>query len=520
MKITAFFKNKKFRHGGLSVIMTAVFVAVIILINIAAGMLFKRFDISFDVSGNRIFSIDSETSAFLSALTDTVTITVMSREGDFAAYGEYHNQTNEILKRFNAASDKITLKYIDLMSNPDFAAKYKNELTQTSIIFESAENDRYKILYESDYLKRIYYDMQGNIVPEEYAEMYRVMYGYLGKDVFATAEDSFITAILAVTDENPINVGRLTGFGESRNPQTELLLEKNAYIIHDIDIVLSDIPEDFDFLIIDTPTADYSDSELAKISAWLDNDGKFGKTLLYFSPAFAETPNFDSFLRDWGIEVERAYVFQRDGRYGLSGEGLGMNVQYYVPHDFTEDFNPSYQVYGGLMRHVRQVFEARSNMTTRPLISTYDGAVILPFSVNDDDSDFDMEKAPTGAFSVAVQSTKTRYEGDGFDAYKVTSDILVFGSGQETGGGNGNLFNPYFMSMQNSNNAEFFINMMNGISGKDTETTITITPKSFSVPLFEITENQTRIIGIIFMLALPLTVVAVGVVIWIRRIRK
>ena len=503
-----FFSNKKLKHGSLSIILTAVFIAAVIMVNIVADLVLERLDLTFDVSAGRMYSIEEETSRYLADLTDKVTITVMSREGDFVTLmsGDYYNQTNEILKRFAGANGNITLRYMDLMSSPDFAANYKG-LTEGSIVIESKETGRYKVLTAEDYFHITYYDLRsGDQISAEDFMMYRSfgLEGYIYTDISAGAESAFLSAFLSVTDVDPVYVGITTGFGESVNGQMGFLLERNAYNISSIDLVTGDIPPEIDFIIIDSPSADYTLDALTKLGKWLDNNGNFGKTVMYMSHDSAETPNIDSFLSEWGIEVERAFVVQLDSRYTAPNESMGVSFQYYEPKEFNNGLNPNYNIFGGFIRHTKQVFEAKTNMTTTPILSAYEGAALYPFTQISSDTEWDYNAAERGAFPVGVMSEKIRYSEDN-EAF--TSNVIVFGGS--------NIFSEGLMSMRNANNAEYFINMMNDINGKDG--VITIAPKSFGVATFDISAEQSKTIGIIFALILPLAVIILGVVIWLKR---
>ncbi|MCL2035813.1 MAG: GldG family protein [Oscillospiraceae bacterium] len=518
-KFTKIFTSKKFKHGGLSILLTVIFITGVVLVNIIAGMLLERFDVKVDTSANRIFSIEEDTAAFLRDLDDEVTLTVLSRENDFITEGgfsEFYNQTNEILKRFAAASNgKITIHYLDLASNPDFADKYENALSPTSIIVESKTTLRHRILNDGDYLEVSYFDPDGNPVSEEYAGFYS-MYGMLQTDVSAAAERELLSAILAVSDVEPTHVAfAVTGFNESKNEFLEELLSMNAYNVSEIDMVKTvTIEPELDFIIIDSPTADYTDAALEKLNNWLNNDGLLGKTLIYITHESASTPNLDAFLEShWGIQVERAFVFQRDPRYATADQALQINVQYYQPQEYLERLNPNFEIHGELMRKVNRVFEERSNMRTFSLLSSYEGSVVLPFEALAEGVDWNPDMARQGAFDVAVQSSKIRYETDGLTSKEITSNVIVFGGGRR----GGNALNPYFMAQRNNNNTGFFINMMATISGKTVN--ISVAPKSFIVTSFQITAENARIIALVFMLFLPVAVVATGIIVWFKRSR-
>jgi hypothetical protein len=517
-KILSFFNKKKFKHGGVSVLFTAVFIAIIILINIIAGLVLDRLDISVDLTADRMFSIEADTVQYLSGLTDNVTIVVASRENDFIniSGGGFYNQTNEILKRFAGASPNITLSYMDIMSNPNFFKDYEGAIPG-SVIIKSQGTLRHKMLDAEDYFHATYYDLRnGNpISREDYQAMNSMgMSGMVTADVSAGAEIAFLSAILSVTDTNPINVGFTTGYAETKNEQLELNLQRYAYTNREVDLVTEDIDPKLDMIIIHSPKTDYSQDTLNKLDKWLDNNNEFGKTLIYISHEFAETPNIDTFLFDWGIKVERAYVRQTDPLAGPS-------LQRFTPQEFTDGLNAEYDVLGIFIRHTNQLFEANRNMKTRSILFSDDSA-LFPFeaiptdSDNEDDEDneeeFDFSKAERGEFSIGVISSKTHGMRDMNDE-EVNSNVVVFGGSD--------IFIRDILVMQNAANADFFINMMNEISGKNqAEFVPNLTPKSFAVPTFNITEGQLNGIGTVFVFVLPTIVIATGVVVWVRRIRK
>jgi len=499
-KISNPFKNKKLKYGGASVIFTAAFIAAVVLINIIAGMLFDRFGAKIDLTQNRLYTIEDMTANYLRDLSDNVTVTVASREADFVAPHVTYYQTNEIIKKFAQTSPKITVNYIDLLSNPAFANRYEN-LTATSIVVESANTGRYKVLGERDYLAFEYYDYMGNQLSAEEYSMYAAA-GMASMDVSAAAENALLSAFLSVTDLNPIYVGVTSGFGEAEGAELSNLLATNAYVLNPLNLITNDIPENTDFIIIYSPEADYSVDALSKLDAWLDNGGKYGKTLVYITPYTTETPNTDSFLRDWGVEVERSVVDQFDSKHA-SFVGTQM-IQQFQPTDtdYAKGVNRNYNIYASYMRPVNLLDSKPSTIETRALITTYEDAVLFPFDELQNEQ-WEPKASDVGTWNVAVEAWKTRYEGN--TPYR--SRVIVFGGYV--------LLDDYFLKMQNANNADFFINMMNFVSGK--ENVIKLSPKSFAVASFNISAGESGLIGFIFAIALPVAIIAAGVVIWVKR---
>jgi hypothetical protein len=211
-------------------------------------------------------------------------------------------------------------------------------------------------------------------------------------------------------------------------------------------------------------------------------------------------------LAEWGLKVERAYVMQLDPQYAVPAA----DIQYYSPLAFYDRLNPEHRIFGVLMRHVEQIFDGWENIETMPILSSHYGAVVHPFEqINPETGapELDLETAERGDFGIAVMSTKSRFETGNFEP--ISSVVVAFGGPD--------VFLRQFLAMQNANNADYFMNIMNDLSGKEGERLITLTPKSFTVATFQISQEESRLIGVIFAAVLPLAIVITGVVIWLRR---
>ena len=63
-----YFHSRRFKFGSLATVITAVFVAAIILINVVAGLLLDRFPISIDLTADNRFELTQD-SIFLPGLS-------------------------------------------------------------------------------------------------------------------------------------------------------------------------------------------------------------------------------------------------------------------------------------------------------------------------------------------------------------------------------------------------------------------------------------------------------------------
>ncbi len=492
------FKNKKLKYGSLSVLFTVIFIVAVVLVNVVITLLGERFMPSADLTDTELYTIEQTTVDYLKTIEDKVTITVTSDEDAFTGSGTYFFQTNEILKKIAAANGNITLNYVNVITNPGFLANYTEDITSNEIVIESESTKRVKVLSQEDYL---------NI---NYNEQY-LQYGYYQIDsVEANCEQAAISAIMSVTDTDPVKIAVLTGYNETQNVGLEEILAANSYELESVNITLTEsISEDYDFVFIFGPDKDYSVADINKIDKWLDNGGKFGKNLIYVAnQKLGDSPNLDGLLDDWGLKVVKGAAFQTDSNYAYSSEsGAGSTYQILsVPDTEFDEFTTTSPVFGYNMSVVQSKWESGgySNMETQSILDTYDGAVIKPQNSGDNWAPgSDDERA---VYSVAMQSVKTRFEAN----TPISSRIVVFG-GME-------FMSTMFLSTSAASNAELVMNVFN--VSCDKEEGITLTPKSYASSTFEITDAQKNTLVVIFVIILPIALIAAGIIIWARRIHR
>ena len=93
---------------------------------------------------------------------------------------------------------------------------------------------------------------------------------------------------------------------------------------------------------------------------------------------------------------------------------------------------------------------------------------------------------------------------------QVLSNLVVFGSDQ--------MLRSDITSATYYNNGDYFVSILNKISGK--ENGIYIVEKDLSGDTFQITEAQVNGLRIVIMFILPAAVAIIGIVVWLRRRHK
>jgi hypothetical protein len=485
------FNKRSFKHGTMSVILTIVFIAAVVVVNVIVSLISARFDTTVDLTDSGIYSLEESTQTYLEEqLNSDVTITVLTPETDFEAQGSHYKQINEILKKMQMAGSHVTLNYLDLDQNPNYSSQFKAEtVAENYIVVESEKTGRHRIISPYDYFSfnETYLQYYGSYVVE-------------GSNIEQTA----VSAMMYVSNDDLVKVAFTEGFGELDSTTLQSLLTKNGYEVETINLsTIDEIDSEYDFVVMYAPTMDIDNEHLTKLDKYLDNGGAFGKNLIYFASAQQpETPNIESFLNDWGISVGYSVIGQSDSNYLISNYTAYAHLQQVCDTDYAGSaYGSSLYTFGSDLRPVIQLWEdgSRGGVEQEILMKSYDNAFLYPLDLGD--KEFSYEQAESGTFNDAIV------------AYRLNSDtqaltrVAVFGSEQLAG--------STFMSMSNANNQDFFINMFNYISGK--EDTITIKSKSFSSTTFDMNTQTANTLAVVLCIVIPVVVIVLGIVIWVRR---
>jgi len=92
-------------------------------------------------------------------------------------------------------------------------------------------------------------------------------------------------------------------------------------------------------------------------------------------------------------------------------------------------------------------------------------------------------------------------------SYLVSSQVVVTGSN--------NAISESLLTSADFANAEYYINLLNSLRGNDQS--IVIAPKEFTATDLTMTAGQTNVMFAIFVVVIPLAVMAFGMVLWVRR---
>ena len=486
-KFKKFMKSRKARHGTIAMAITALVIVMVIVLNIIIGLLVNRFpDLELDLTSNSSFALQDDTIDYVSHLDSDVTVYILMEKDKFESQGTYFVQAQKMLNKMVSKSNgKMKVKYVDLTSNPSFTSDYPNVDWQSSsanniVLVESGK--QYKVLTLADCFE---YDEQ--------------TYNYYGSYSFTGTkiEQAVITAILNVTTNDKVVVDMIKGNNEQDYSSLKTLLENNAYQVNEVSLATGDFDKDAKIAIMYAPSVDLDEKIVEKLSTWLSNDGKYGRSLIYVPTAdMGEMPNLDDFLKEWGMSIDRGYVFETD-------ETALVNAS--SPYAFTVNYGDYYTDNLKNSKIPVVVSEAHpvnitDENTAHALLTTSDKAGVLPI---DADKDWNYKDAITGdGENVAAEGVMSNED-------KNSSRVIVFGSYI--------MFSDTIMQYNSFNNSAYFMNVVNTIADKE-DVGITIESKSIDNTELGITDVATQnTMLVVFVIVIPIAILVAGFVLWLRR---
>ncbi len=288
--MTKYTQNRKLRYGGISIALTAAFIAFLIVSNVVFSAFATKFRWYIDMTPEELYTVSDECIELLQDVDKEVRIL-------FCSDPDTLNDTNTSRLVYNTALqlqnrlDYVTVETVNIINNKSAVSKYMTTATTsiktTDVIIESGSEFR-QLSLES------FYTFNSS------------------NEVWAyNAEAKYASTIIAVTRaESPV-CAVLTNHGEAVSDIYLLELITNAgYEYQLIDLSKDEIPEDCRLMVCYNPTSDFltkndagSDiSEIDKLEEFLDGVNAF---MLFVSPSTPVLPNLEEYLYEWGVEFGR-----------------------------------------------------------------------------------------------------------------------------------------------------------------------------------------------------------------------
>lgn len=493
-------KARAFRRGWFSVVLVVLFIAAVVVLNLIASTLVDKVPaLSVDVTGEDSFELTQDTLDYLPTLDEKIRIIVLSDEKDFKDGGEYYIQANTLLHQYDNESDKITLEYVDMSTNPTFSDNYPDEsLSYYNVIVQGEKN--YKYVTESDL-----FDVQ--------MDYNSYSYYIAGSKV----EEAITSAILNVTlDEKPKATFISDINGEDYSAMKSYL-ESNGFETEEASPALGEIPEDTEILVLFAPTVDLDASYVDTISEFLNNNGEYGKQLIYLpSASLTKLPNIDSLLEEWGMTVEGGYAVENDTNYMAPfSTGYYVYAAQYSDTTYSSNMKNSSLPYCIISGYSRAVKILDDSIASPLLVLSDKSEIAYPVESGDEIVDADYQESPNLCIgAIATRGTTTSVSSDGDTDTDVSatenksSNIVVIASSLS--------MNETMLKSNVYGNSTYMLAVLNTLTGRG-DVGISIESKSLGNEQLGITSSQILVLGALFTFVIPIAVLIAGIVIFIRR---
>ncbi len=481
-KLSGFLARRQFRYGGYATVLTAVVIAVVILLNVAIGAVEDNWALSIDVTAVGATDFDEQTGKVVSGIDQPVHVYTLYAD---ATSNSVRVQVEEVLNKYRSMNNNIVVENIDPVKNPARVDAYagETELSEGAIVVTNADESRIKLIDRTDYY---YY--------------YTSPYNNQTFTLF-NLEGKMTSALMYVTSDETPRVFFLAGHDELSTEYCTTITEQLESQNYDVSALNLTSDKDVelkagDTVVINNPVRDLSDAEYETLRLWLADGGRMLFILNYDTNA-ALLPNFVKLLEYYQLSFGEGVV-QED-----ASSSSNWNSEYttLVPnmdteHPITKDLvaNGNYMMMP-LSRPINAVAMPESGLEFTNLLTTSAKAVVK----NGD------EISMPGTQTIAMSMLKQNVDNPEKDIR-----IVVMGSYYSLAD-TSLLFSSY--------NMNYTMNMFNWLVNR-TDATVDISSKLMANNTLAIPDSATAwTLGVVIVAVIPLMVLAAGVVVWVRRRR-
>ena len=325
------------------------------------------------------------------------------------------------------------------------------------------------------------------------------MYQWTG----TTIEQAVVKGALNVTTDDKVIVDVMTGEGETAESGYEgltALLTDNAYQVNEVSLLTGELDKDARVVLLFAPAKDLSDSAADTLRSWLKNDGKYGKALIYVAnvdPRLGEqkTPNIDALISEWGMELNKGLLYETDPNHRINNASVYVSIADYTEY-YTENLKNK-NVF--VVNEYASGINLKDTNTAHALLQSSDKAGVLPFNATED---FDAEANIKGEpIPIAAEGVKSGAEA--------SSNVVVFSSKA--------MLLSADLSYPSFNNAAYFMNVVNTITEKEDDTVVIESKSMENATLGAPSAATSNAVLVVFVIAIPVLILATGIVFWIRR---
>ena len=474
-----------------------VAVVLVIALTIMANWLAGRRYVRADWTSTQLYTLSEKTENIVSDLGEEIRVIVFMTPAT-----SMYDQVHELLERYKAASDKITVEFIDPDREPlktqQLAEQFGVQVADTVVfVFD----DRTKYVTSDQMSEMDYSGMQYGQAP--------TMRAFKGEEQFTSAILSLVAPevpkVYFVTGHGEASTAAATGGAGDRGLSvlTQALKRDNMETA-DVTLLSGEVPQDADVIAIIGPTRAYTEAEIAALGAFLDQGGRMLVALdpLIDTDGTMRSTRLEALLAGRGVIVHDDLVVDPSRRlpfYDLSAV-------------YLEDFG-NHPVTQGLEEFAVLFTVARSlaadDDSATVLVQTSDegwgetnlGMLLRGEPVAVDDDDHPGPAAVGIAVEQLTAAADVSDEAGDDESYR----LVVFGDSDFLTD----------LDIANAGNAILATNAFNWLVAR--EDLVGIPPRDVEQVSLFLTQQQMRNLLLLVLIAMPGAAVVGGILVWRRR---
>lgn len=337
--------KRNLKYGSLSVTVTIIFIALVIVLNIIATSLSSVYGWYTDMTSTGFFSLSESFTEQLDELLNPeggspvyLNVVLMCEEDYFSTYGTYAPYIYRTLKELVSEFDNINLVAYNTTIHPELAEKYKTTALDTpaldDIIFELCDENGNALI--------------GTPAKKYTSASFFVSDSESGTLIGYNAEKRILSAVALLTGkvEKP-TAYYLQGHGEptlAEAPEWQEVLELAGFNVKEINLSIEDFENKNsadNIIVINCPKYDLTSaadfSEVKKLRTFLGSN--YGNMIVVEDSSVPTLPALEGLLSEWGLGYGSSVT---DDAHSVSGSGAGkLFADYSQTYVLTSDTTQS-----------------------------------------------------------------------------------------------------------------------------------------------------------------------------------
>lgn len=289
--VKAFSARRSTRMGTNSLLMAALFAAILVIVNLLAA----RHTVQWDFSETKRFTLSPQTHRVLRGLQREVKVTVFSQERS-AAFTAYR----DLLDSYRSHSDKLRVDYVDPERRPGLARQHGITRTDTAILESGGQTNRVTTASEAE--------LTGALIRVSKDEQKRIVFleGH-GERAVSDEDKGGLSLMKAALEKQGYAVATLTLLQETR------------------------VPEGTAVLVLAGPRRPVTKEEQDRIARYVSGGGRL---LAMLDPG--SQANLDGLLTPWGMKPGQGVLVDFQDRLAQGGINF-LLVRRFTEHEITQD---------------------------------------------------------------------------------------------------------------------------------------------------------------------------------------